>query len=82
MTNVDKFHESYKSAKLLPHDGNDLVHEIAREIKLSVDWKISAIKASIGSIFYFVNVVIARYPFFFRNFSKVFFLSESEVIFI
>lgn len=44
VTNVEKFSESYKAAKFLPQDGNDLVREIAKSIKAMMDSKISAIK--------------------------------------
>lgn len=44
VTNVEKFHESYKQATLKPRDGNALVHEIAKDIKAMMESKISAIK--------------------------------------
>ncbi|XP_043273923.1 voltage-dependent calcium channel subunit alpha-2/delta-3 isoform X3 [Venturia canescens] len=44
VTNVEKFSESYKAAKFLPQDGNDLVREIAKSIKAMMESKISAIK--------------------------------------
>ncbi|XP_017890137.1 voltage-dependent calcium channel subunit alpha-2/delta-3 isoform X2 [Ceratina calcarata] len=44
VTNVEKFHESYKQATVKPRDGNALVHEIAKDIKAMMESKISAIK--------------------------------------
>lgn len=44
VTNVEKFHESYKQAEAHPRDGNALVHEIAKDIKAMMESKISAIK--------------------------------------
>ncbi|XP_076235530.1 voltage-dependent calcium channel subunit straightjacket isoform X5 [Calliopsis andreniformis] len=44
VTNVEKFHESYKQAAVKPRDGNVLVHEIAKDIKAMMESKISAIK--------------------------------------
>ncbi|KAG7203219.1 hypothetical protein KM043_010323 [Ampulex compressa] len=44
VTNVEKFHESYKQAVVKPRDGNALVHEIAKDIKAMMESKISAIK--------------------------------------
>ncbi|XP_076283339.1 voltage-dependent calcium channel subunit straightjacket isoform X6 [Lasioglossum baleicum] len=44
VTNVEKFHESYKQAEVKPRDGNALVHEIAKDIRAMMESKISAIK--------------------------------------
>ncbi|XP_033328021.1 voltage-dependent calcium channel subunit straightjacket isoform X2 [Megalopta genalis] len=44
VTNVEKFHESYKQAEVKPVDGEALVREIARDIKAMMESKISAIK--------------------------------------
>ncbi|XP_029036420.2 voltage-dependent calcium channel subunit alpha-2/delta-3 isoform X2 [Osmia bicornis bicornis] len=44
VTNVEKFHESYKQAVVKPRDGNALVHEIAKDINAMMESKISAIK--------------------------------------
>ncbi|XP_032664937.1 voltage-dependent calcium channel subunit alpha-2/delta-3 isoform X3 [Odontomachus brunneus] len=44
VTNVEKFHESYKQAEVTPRDGKSLVHEIAKDIKVMMESKISAIK--------------------------------------
>ncbi|XP_031833881.1 voltage-dependent calcium channel subunit straightjacket isoform X2 [Nomia melanderi] len=44
VTNVEKFHDSYKDAKVTQRDGNALVHEIAKDIKAMMESKISAIK--------------------------------------
>ncbi|XP_076666830.1 voltage-dependent calcium channel subunit straightjacket isoform X3 [Andrena cerasifolii] len=44
VTNVEKFHESYKQAVVKPRDGSALVHEIAKDIKAMMESKISAIK--------------------------------------
>ncbi|CAK9822577.1 Voltage-dependent calcium channel subunit alpha-2/delta-3 [Anthophora retusa] len=44
VTNVEKFHESYKQAVAKPRDGHALVHEIAKDIKAMMESKISAIK--------------------------------------
>ncbi|KAK2575606.1 hypothetical protein KPH14_011311 [Odynerus spinipes] len=44
VTNVEKFHESYKHAEVKPRDGSALVHEIAKDIKAMMESKISAIR--------------------------------------
>ncbi|XP_043672455.1 voltage-dependent calcium channel subunit alpha-2/delta-3 isoform X1 [Vespula pensylvanica] len=44
VTNVEKFHESYKHAEVKPRDGGALVHEIAKDIKAMMESKISAIR--------------------------------------
>ncbi|XP_066590099.1 voltage-dependent calcium channel subunit alpha-2/delta-3 isoform X2 [Prorops nasuta] len=44
VTNVEKFHESYKPAEVKPRDGNVLVHDIAKDIQAMMESKISAIK--------------------------------------
>lgn len=51
VTNVEKFHDSYKQAEVTPRDGNSLVHEIAKDIKAMMESKISAIKVC---AFYFI----------------------------
>ncbi|XP_015587813.1 voltage-dependent calcium channel subunit alpha-2/delta-3 isoform X2 [Cephus cinctus] len=43
VTNVEKFHESYKLAEVKPQDGNTLVKDIAKDIKAMMELKISAI---------------------------------------
>ncbi|XP_072766737.1 voltage-dependent calcium channel subunit straightjacket isoform X2 [Anoplolepis gracilipes] len=49
VTKVEKFQENYKkelenNGKLTPRDGSALVHEIAKDIKIMMESKISAIK--------------------------------------
>lgn len=44
VTNVEKFHESYKQAEVVPRDGKSLVTEISKDIKFMMENKISAIK--------------------------------------
>ncbi|XP_011136364.1 voltage-dependent calcium channel subunit alpha-2/delta-3 isoform X3 [Harpegnathos saltator] len=44
VTNVEKFHESYKQADVTVRDGKSLVREIAKDIKAMMESKISAIK--------------------------------------
>lgn len=44
VTNVEKFHESYKQEDVTARDGKSLVHEIAKDIKTMMESKISAIK--------------------------------------
>lgn len=50
VTNVEKFHESYKQAVVKPRDGNALVHEIAKDINAMMESKISAIKVYYGKM--------------------------------
>lgn len=47
VTNIQKFHESYKDAKTAPRDGKNLVHDIANDIKTMMSLKISAIKVMV-----------------------------------
>ncbi|XP_011305922.1 voltage-dependent calcium channel subunit alpha-2/delta-3 isoform X2 [Fopius arisanus] len=42
--NVQKFEDSYKTAQVIPRDGNALVHEIAKDIKAMMESKMSAIR--------------------------------------
>lgn len=52
VTNVEKFHESYKQAEIVPRDGKVLVGEIAKDIKAMMESKISAIKVRISDFQY------------------------------
>ncbi|XP_043503020.1 voltage-dependent calcium channel subunit alpha-2/delta-3 isoform X2 [Polistes fuscatus] len=44
VTNVEKFHESYKHAQVVKNAGGDLAGEIANDIKAMMESKISAIR--------------------------------------
>lgn len=64
VTNVEKFHESYKQADVTPRDGKSLVREIAKDIKTMMESKISAIKVR----FSLYSVCRDFFPFVFLSF--------------
>lgn len=55
VTKVEKFKENYKTADITPRDGNALVHEIAKDIKTMMEFKISAIRVR---FFYFISFTL------------------------
>lgn len=44
VTKLEKFQESFKTADVTPRDGASIVQDIAKDIKIMMESKISAIK--------------------------------------